>query len=93
MNMGPRWLGTRWLGADLIRDFFQTGAEVVVGPRWHGAEVTRGRGGSGAEVSEFHFIDKYVVHGRFNDKAEILDRCLYWLLWDDNSLRLAIVVS
>ena len=38
----------------MTRDYFQTGAEVVVGPRCLGAEVTRGRGGSGAEVSEFH---------------------------------------
>ena len=53
MNMGSRWLGPRWLGADLTRDYFQTGAEVVVGPTWLGAEVTRGRVGSGAEVSDF----------------------------------------
>ena len=45
-----------WLGANLTRNFFQTGAEVVVGPRWLGAEVTRGRGGSGAEVSEFPIV-------------------------------------
>ena len=51
MNMGPRWLG-----ADLTRDFCQTGAEVVVRPRSLGAEVTRGRGGSGAEVSEFLIV-------------------------------------
>ena len=37
----------------MTRDFFQTGAEVVVGSRCLGTEVTRGRGGSGAEVSEF----------------------------------------
>ena len=52
MNMGPRWLG-----ADLTRDFFQLGADVVVGPGWLGAEVTRGRGGSKAEVSEFRFFE------------------------------------
>ena len=51
MNMGPRWLG-----ADLTRDFFQTGAELVVGSRWLGAEVTRERDGSGAEVSEFQMM-------------------------------------
>ena len=54
MNMGPRWLG-----ADLTRDYFQTGAEVVDRLRWLGAEVTRGRGGSGAEVSEFHAISGF----------------------------------
>ena len=49
-----------------LREFFQTGAEVVVGPWWLGAEVTRGRGGGAAKVSEFQ---KYSLYLNFIDKT------------------------
>ena len=65
-------MGPRWLGADLTRDFCQTGAEVVVGQKWLGAEVTRGRGGSGPRCANSDVLRSGVLSN--DTKASIADK-------------------